>query len=326
MAKKDPKSPKYIENLRVIKSLLVVSDIQKKRDIYSSLLIESYKSSLKYEPLDQLRIGESAWKYIQKKKIKSQLVFCHPDILIAHPEASLYYRCMCGLSIKVAKEYNGAIEGLENGNPNARIDYEKAIKMSQTYNFYICKIIVNSTNWSLDDGYRTILATMGITLDGIMRNKVGDIGEDTIRQIIVEWLIEQNLIIIPELDGEKLPETLPNKYELKDNIFMYFSSEPDIYFKYNDALKVTIEIKGGIDPAGAQERYGAAKKSFQKAVNEAPQCENFYIGGVFTVALNEMINSDRLVHKTFNLIKLITNEEIRNDFFLELFHHSLRMI
>ena len=256
MTKKDSNPSKYKENLRVAKSLLVVTKLQEGKDVKSRSLINSYRKLLTYEPFDEFLIDENAWNYIQKKKIEPRLVFCHPEILIAHSEASFYYRCMCGLSIKAAREYNGAIEGLENGNPNARMDYEKALKISRTYNFYMSTIIVNSTNWSLDNGYRTILATMGITLDGIMRNKVGEIGENRTRRMVVEWLIKQNLIIKPAIDIENIPEHLPNEFKLKDNLIMHFSADPDIYFKKNGDLIVTIEIKGGIDPAGALERYG----------------------------------------------------------------------
>ena len=38
-----------------------------------------------------------------------------------------------------------------------------------------------------------------------------------------------------------------------------------------------IEVKGGTDSAGALERYGAAKKSFEHAIEVSPRCKNFYI-------------------------------------------------
>lgn len=107
---------------------------------------------------------------------------------------------------------------------------------------------------------------------------------------------------------------------------MNFSSEPDISFQKNNELIATVEIKGGIDPAGALERYGAAKKSFEHAVSQSGRCRNFYLGGVFTEELERRINSDRLVEKTYNMIMILNDKELRDDFFKELFHHTLRIV
>src|SRR5437773_11793068 len=106
---------------------------------------------------------------------------------------------------------------------------------------------------------------------------------------------------------------------------MRFSSEPDIAFEQRGIVKATGEIKGGIDPAGALERYGAAKKSFEHAVQRSSRCRNFYLGGVFTPELQRRIDADRLVEKTYNIIALLNDETVRAEFFNELFHHTLRM-
>ncbi|MFQ5706913.1 MAG: XcyI family restriction endonuclease [bacterium] len=48
-----------------------------------------------------------------------------------------------------------------------------------------------------------------------------------------------------------------------------FSSEPDVAIRDNQQiLQVAIEIKGSMDKAGAQTRYGEAKKSFGKALSK----------------------------------------------------------
>ncbi len=101
----------------------------------------------------ELMIDKDVWKYaVEERGFDPKLVFCHPDILLNAPITSLYYRGLCGLSLKIAKSYFGAIENLESGNPRARIDKEKAMKMATTYNTYICSIIKNSTDWTLDNG------------------------------------------------------------------------------------------------------------------------------------------------------------------------------
>jgi hypothetical protein len=308
MPPKISRAPDYVTNLRLAKSLLVVSSLQKRKDEAARKLIEDYKEHLGYEPLSHLLIEEHAWVYVQTRRISEKFVFAHPALMMAHPATSLYYRGLCGLSIKAVKDYVGAIESLEKSVAPRPLSRDKAVKMCGLYNLFISSIIVNSTNWSLENGNRTILATLGITLDGTMRNRVGEIGEDRIRRMVVEWLLDRGLISKPELIRGALPDELPRHYELKNSFYMKFSSEPDIAFDKAGELRATVEIKGGIDPAGALERYGAAKKSFQEAVNKSPHCKNFYLGGVITPELKKRIDADRLVERTFNIIELIGSE------------------
>ena len=107
---------------------------------------------------------------------------------------------------------------------------------------------------------------------------------------------------------------------------MRFGSEPDISFWRKEELLAVVEIKGGTDPAGALERYGAATKSFQHAVQTASRCRNFYLGAVFTPELERRIGEDRLVERPFNLVAILDKKETREEFLTELFHHTLRLI
>jgi hypothetical protein len=316
----------YIKDLRLTKSLAIVSSLQKRKDLIAKEVIEKYDKKLNFNPSKKYLIEKDAWNYISNLKIKPQLVFCHPDLLFEFPIVSLYYRGMAGLSIKAAKDYMGSIEALEAGSKKIRLTNDKVLKMSRTYNIFLSSIILNSTNWTLENGLRTIIATMGISLDGTIRNKIGDIGEDRVRRLVLQWLLEKDLILNPKFNSDDLPDILPRTYNLVQDIEMNFSSEPDISFLKDNQLVATIEIKGGIDPAGALERYGAAKKSFEHAVSASGRSRNFYLGGVFTEELQRRINSDRLVEKTYNMIMILNERDIREDFFRELFHHTLRII
>jgi len=316
----------YIRDLRLTKSLFIVSSLQKRKDLIAKEVIDKYNKSLNYKPLKNYLIEKDAWDYISKLGLKPQLVFCHPDILLHFPIVSLYYRGMAGLSIKAVKDYVGTIEKLEVGSDRTRLSEDKALKMSRTYNIFLSSIILNSTNWTLENGHRTIIATMGISLDGTMRNKIGDISEDRIRRLVLQWLIENDLVKNTEFISDNLPDILPRSLELVHGIKMNFRSEPDISFQKDGELIATVEIKGGIDPAGALERYGAAKKSFEHAVSQSGRCRNFYLGGVITDELERRINADRLVEKIYNMILILNEREVREDFFNELFHHTLRII
>ncbi len=255
----------YSDNLRKVKSLLIVTSLQRRTDIKAFDILRELEIDLQWEPFSNFMIDKDTWEYVtEEKKYDPKFVFCHPDTLKLKPLTSLYYRGMTGLSIKAAKGYFGSIESLENGTNRTKIGDEKALKMARIYNTFICSIIKGSTEWTLENGKRTIIATLGITLDGVMRNKVGTIAEERVRTLVYEWLKERQLITDPVVEDVITADNLPKVSRLMDGTIMRFSSEPDISFSKDlgdtEELLAVVEIKGGIDPAGALERYGAATK------------------------------------------------------------------
>jgi len=315
----------YEDELRKTKSLLIVAALQLRRDAKAVQAIEGFSEELKWKPLSNLMISDLAWRYVQKEKFNPKFVFCHPQILQTHLITSLYYRGLSALSIKAANAYCGTVDSLEKGK--GKLKDEKALLMARVYNTFTCSVIENSEKWTLDNGRRAIIATLGITLDGTNRNKIGTVAETRVRTLIVEWLVEKKLIVSPELPQDKTLdyEKIPKVLNLKKDITMKFHSEPDVSFHRKGQLLAVIEIKGGTDPAGALERYGAGTKSFQNAVNESSHCKNFYLGAVFTPELERRIKEDRLVEKTFNIIDILTEPTKREEFFDEVFNHTLRL-
>lgn len=320
---------RYSDNLRKVKSLLIVTSLQKRTDLKVFNTLSKLEIEPDWNPLSDLMIEKEAWEYVvEEMSYDPKHVFCHPEVIIELPVSSFYYRGLTGLSIKAAKDYIGSIENLEKGNVRAKIDYKKALKMARVYNTFICTIIKGSTDWTLENGKRTLVATLGITLDGIMRNKVGAIAEERIRSLVYDWLQNKDLIINSEKESNL--DELPRLCTLENNIIMKFASEPDISFSRtidnSEELLAVIEIKGGIDPAGALERYGAATKSFQHSLNENQRCKNFFLSAVYTQELKNRIQDDRLVEKYYDIIDILEKPKIRDDFFRELFHYSLRII
>lgn len=317
----------YTDSLRRIKSQLLVSTLQRKKDVVAFNLVKKSKADPDWNPRTKLFIDEEAWAYIVKDLgYNPKHVFCHPDVLVENPVTSFYYRGLCGLSIKAAKDYFGAIENLENGSGRTKLGDGKALIMAQTYNAFLCSIIKNSTKWTIEDGKRTIIATLGITLDGVMRNKVGTIAEDRIRLLLVEWLNEKKLILSPKVGKSLDASRLTKQYTLVDGNVMRFGADPDVSFEKDGKLMAILEIKGGIDPAGALERYGAARKSFEHATQVSPRCKTFYLGGVFTPELKKRMSADRFVENSFSIIQMLQESGYRDNFLKELFHHTLRLL
>lgn len=304
---------------------------RKKIDIKTFKLLEKLEIDLKWNSKSDLMINDEIWDYIVNvRRYDPKLVFCHPDVIKIQPTASSYYRGLTGLSIKAAKEYIGSIENLEKGSTRIKVDDVKALKMARVYNTFICSIINGSLDWTLENGKRTIIATLGITLDGVMRNKVGSIAEERIRNMVFEWLNLNNLVISPTKKEIESLQNAPAFSTLSNGIIMRFSSEPDISFshvtKNGEELLAVIEIKGGIDPAGALERYGAATKSFQHAQKESQKCKNFFLSAVYTTELTNRIKNDRLVEQYYDIVEILEEPKKRDEFFKELFHYTLRII
>jgi len=310
-----PDDEDYATNLRKLKSVLIYEALQRREDQKAFSYIKNFSGELDWA-LD-LSINDEAWQKIKSKDIDPKYVFCHPNILLYKPTTSIYYRGLCNLSLKSVKDYFGAAENLELGNKRAHLSQEKALKMAQTYNEFISFIVKNIDDWSLDAGSRSIVATLGISLDGTNRNKVGDLAEKRLQGRFISWLSNKNLIDAKISDSE---------YQLRNHVLMKFAPEPDISFIHEGSLLSVIEIKGGIDPAGALERYGAAKKSFNAAIDKNSHCDTYYISAVITDTLRERVENDRLVNHLYDMVDILSDGNKEEEFFLELFHHSLRII
>ena len=243
------------------------------------------------------------------------MIFAHPDILKAIPQASLHYRGIALLSRKRVSSMVGSVDKWEAGGDRTKVNDRKALDVSRLYNAVICSIITGNTEWTVENGYRNVLATIGITEDGSMRNIIGQEAENSIRSAIVKWVREHNLV-----EGDE-PQDETDAWRLKGQVLMMFGSEPDIGFSRNEVLAVLIEIKGGKDPAGALERLGAIQKTFNEA---PPGCKNFLIAGVVTETMEERLKLIRM-ERHFDIDDLLHDKNKWTDFMNEIFHYTLRI-
>ena len=189
--------------------------------------------------------------------------------------------------------------------------------MARLYNAVISSIIEGSTEWTLENGYRNIIANMGIGLDGAVRNIIGQDAEQLIKTRIRDWLDSRGLII--QRNAEQTQFQLPDGYSMR------YGSEPDIEFSQvvngEPRVVATIEVKGGKDPAGALERLGAIQKSFEAT---PPNCVNILIAGIVTSEMRDRL--DRLgVDKVFMLDYLANDGESWAEFLNEVFHYTVRI-
>ena len=300
-----------------LRSTLMSERIQQRTDQDIRDLIDSFNIDLEFRPLDELMISERAWESVVESGVAPKLVFAHPSLLQRFPQASQYYRGVALLPQKRVREIAVSVSPWEDGSRKSPITNDQSSLVARLYNAVISSIIEGTTNWTLENGYRNIIANMGIGLDGEMRNKIGQDAEKLVKTRIKNWLESQQFILAQK---EEEPE-----YQLPNGYWMRFGTEPDILFRQNTAgfarLVATIEIKGGEDPAGALERLGAMQKSFEAT---PPNCVNFLVAGVVTREMKSRLDNMG-VDKVFLLDELAHDGEEWVKFLNEVFHYVVRI-
>ena len=299
----------------IARAVKIAQRIARGDDLRAREKIKAFQTELRYRKRE-LCIARDAWRHVAEAGIRRRLVFAHPAILKAIPDASVHYRGIALLSLKRVQEIAGAVTTWERSPETARVTDEKALRVCRLYNAVISSIIVDNTDWTLRDGYRNILATLGITEDGAIRNIIGQEAERAVKERLIDWTRAQGL-----LDSAETASPSGRQWQLVGGVRMQFGSEPDIAFERDGALAVVIEVKGGKDPAGALERLGAVKKTF----DEAPVgCKNFLIVGVVTPTMRERLREMR-IEADFDIDQLLNDDGAWRGFMNEIFHHALRI-
>ncbi len=262
-------------------------------------------------------ISQQAWEYAVSSGIEPKLVFAHPVLLRKHPRTSQYYRGIALLPQKRVTDIAVSVSSWEDGSRKTPIKEERSLDVARLYNAVISSIIEGTTNWTLENGYRNIIANMGIGLDGTFRNIIGRDAENLVKTRIRNWLGSRKMILDQSADGTEF--RLPNGYSMR------FGSEPDILFRQDLGGRVrdaaTIEVKGGKDPAGSLERLGAMQKSFEAT---PPDCVNFLVAGVVTPEMRARLDQMGVV-KVFLLDDLAHDSEQWTGFLNEVFHYTVRI-
>ncbi len=299
------------------RSAMMAQRIQQRTDLALRQTIEEFADELCFIPLEQFMISYKAWDHIASQGIEPRLVFAHPSLLLQHPSTSQYYRGIALLPRKRVAEIAGPVDSWENESRTPKTGYVRLIRVAQLYNAVISSIIEGSAQWTLENGYRNIIANMGIGLDGTFRNVIGQDAEQLVKIRIRDWLIGRQFVI--RRNAEQTQFDLPYGYRMR------YGSEPDIEFSQvkdgQSTIVATIEIKGGKDPAGALERLGAIQKSFEATPSG---CVNMLIAGVITSEMQERLDNMGL-QKIFLLDDVMSGGERWIEFLNEVFHYTVRI-
>lgn len=313
------------QNMRLEESrqraLIISQRIRQRADLEARRLIDAFPEELDYAgQLEELAIAAEAWQYIREAGIVPKLVFAHPALLQSHPQTSLHYRGIATLSLKRVQAMAAAVKSWEDGAYRSAPTLQRCERVARTYNAVISVIITGADGWTLENGYRNVLATIGITEDGALRNIVGQEGEAAVKDRISAWLAAQENLQL-RVDGAA------TFLGAAEDLRMVYAAEPDIRFELRDEggdwqIVATIEIKSGTDPAGALERLGAVQKSFEET---PPRARNFAVLGVVTPEMRRRLDEMK-VDRDFSLYHILNDAAALEDFAREIFHYTLRIV
>ena len=283
-------------------------------------------------------IGEDAFDYVKERSdLRLIQIFCHPKLLREHPTLLAYYRNIAALSQKAVRYLtNIDVKKHEEEKANRRLLTEaQALTLARLFNTHI-SLIIDSSIESLSKAelQGLLLTSTGAQIDGSWRNKIGEEAEKIVQRLLVKETKERNLLLalipitgsaVVLYDPAQLDEQLGHieQYRginLTNQTSILFSSEPDISLLNKQGATVgVIEVKGGADPAGALERYGAAKKSFEESRRDTASVKTILVASCITFEVQTRILQDPTISIYFNLTEMLSDAAIADQFMQQVF-------
>lgn len=276
-------------------------------------------------------VSDEAWVIVEKNRIAPALIFVHPKTLKLNPTYLKYYRSIAMLPQKGLKAISSIsmVNRIEDGNIEAgRLSEATVLTLTRTINEVVSLVVSLSANINESELQGMMYATAGTSIDGSWRNQIGAEGERVIRAIIVKELYLQREIVaiadknsdIVSVDDVSIDVILSKIDDLKtitliNGYSILFSSEPDVTL-YDDEGNIVgvIEIKSGLDPAGALERLGAMFKSFENTLAEYPDATTILIASCITDEVEARLGASMVVRQKYITTNITASDTEKRKF------------
>jgi hypothetical protein len=255
--------------------------------------------------IEELNITNEAWNKVIHRGIKPVRVFAHPEVLAENPKRVSYYRMLSMVSQKSMSKVNLITNRYETGK--GKLSRDEALKLSRHLNRIISSLIEHDER--IDprefDIWRGMSA--GSQAQGSWQNIKGDRAEVVVKDLIRKRLTDKGLVVKRKIHGKV------EELKIKDGRKFILGSEPDIGIYKEGLIQLAMEIKGGIDPAGVLERFGAALKSLRRGKQENSKSITILImqGVSLTSKVKEEINKAGEVIDHFFTIEEVTTNEVK---------------
>ena len=283
---------------------------------------------LNWDDRGKWSISEEAWEILQANKIAPMMVFLHPKVLQLNPSFLKYYRSVALMPQKGLTTLTGvsSVNKIEEGKVEAgRVAQNHIDKLVKTINETMSLLVTLASDINEKKIEGMMYATAGVKIDGSWRNQIGAEGERVIRKIIFNELFAHDEISSVENKKDVLTEIAQwdangdiddvKKLHLINGYSILFSSEPDVTM-YNDAGAIVgiIEIKSGLDPAGALERLGAMFKSFENTLAEYPNAVTILVASCITKEVDKRLNASMSVRQRYLTTDITSSEAEKRKF------------
>lgn len=267
-----------------------------------------------------------AWDQAGKFEVDPVLCFLHPRVLAEQPSLLLYYRCVALLSQKGLQSLCGVSPSSIETGRQTKIPQEARMKIVGAVNSVLSVLMASLDRLKTEHLKAFLYATAGTQIQGSWNNAVGEQGETVVKEIVVACLWEEVVQVVwkndsttskPELALEDLrARALEIKVlRLTDGFHCVFSTEPDISLRAPDERPlIAVEVKAGIDPAGALERLGAAMKSFENERSMNPRMKTVYVASCITDEVRNRIDQTKPFDRTFLLPTLLSDATTQKRF------------
>jgi hypothetical protein len=289
-----------------------------------SKIASDHKSAISWASYKKLGISVKAWESVEKTEIEPALFFIHPNIIKIDPTLLRYYRSIALLPQKGFQRLTSCdAEPIESGKKT--FNPTKVEKVVQTLNQMMSFLLELEGEFTESKLNGAMYATAGVTIDGSWRNAIGAEGERVIRSLLLKSLLahkevqsitfnDDTTIIVSESDESidqlvKKTSSIRNFVVTNSNLVI-FKSEPDIEIVNPDGVIIGgIEIKAGLDPAGALERLGAMFKSFNNIISVSPKAETILVASCITEEVEKRIREARSVKSLYILTEIINDSK-----------------
>lgn len=205
----------------------------------------------------------------QSLGIRDELVFALPSMLRRRPTLIGYYRMLLGYSIK---QFYTVASGLspfhemESGKVPHTITDGDLIAFCKAYNETMSDFLTRASRADiLKDLHDLPVMTLGVYVDGVWRNRVGQGAAASVAETVFDILTDAGYSRVSGTDNRDFVVAGPNMHRLH----VLSSSDPDVSITElvgeSERKVLCIEVKGGQDVANVHNRAGEAEKSHQKA-------------------------------------------------------------
>jgi len=287
------------------------------------------KDSFKWDQRTSLGIDPDVFERVVGQRIQPLLFFVHPRAVSEQPSLLLYYRCVAMVSQKgLARIAGSSVAAMKSGKTE-KVDQETLSRVVITLNkllSLVARTFLELEPLKEDHLTAFLYAEAGSQIQGSWNNAVGEQGELAVREIIARELQRHLLQVVWKDDSSTDAAQLVqgelfrrlNRIKIlrfRRGYHCVFGSEPDVSLRDSDnSPLLSVEVKAGSDPAGALERYGAAKKSFDHEEGLNPGLKKVYVAACLTDEVQRRLTQENPFSHTFLLGELLAERDTQKRF------------